>query len=119
MSKQPDAIALADWLESDAFEPPKPSDMRIAAELRRLHAVNGELLEAARSAERLAQIVSEQNKCANRRASLGWTAAGEDGLFGIAVKSDSEAVIWQRFEAERCKLIESIRAAITKAEAAA
>jgi hypothetical protein len=130
MSKQPEALRLADaidsadsnfYAESSIFFDKELAETVSSAadELRRLHAVNGELLEAARSAERLAQIVSEQNKCANRRAHLGWSAAGEDGLFGIAVKSDSDAVIWQGLEATRCQLIASIRAAITKAAAAA
>ena len=54
MSKQPqergsvEALRLADGLESDAVS---PIDLKAAAELRRLHAVNQELLEALKEAE--------------------------------------------------------------------
>lgn len=45
MSKQPEALELADWLSnSDSF--PTRQMYRAAAELRRLHAVNADLLEA-------------------------------------------------------------------------
>jgi len=42
MDKQPVALRLADWLET--FNYPKMEES--AAELRRLHAVNAQLLEA-------------------------------------------------------------------------
>jgi hypothetical protein len=41
--KQPEALRLADALEGDAVS---PIDLKAAAELRRLHAVNEELLGA-------------------------------------------------------------------------
>lgn len=41
MTKQPEALQLADALVSDAVS---PIDLKAAAELRRLHAVNAELL---------------------------------------------------------------------------
>ena len=41
--KQPEALRLADYYETD---PSTSRDKKAAAELRRLHAVNAELLEA-------------------------------------------------------------------------
>ena len=57
MSKQPEALRLADALENDldqydGLSLPKSSQSiadKAAAELRRIHAVNGELLEALES----------------------------------------------------------------------
>jgi len=43
MSKQPEALRLADWIEGDMS---CQGDAEIVAELRRLHAANQELLEA-------------------------------------------------------------------------
>lgn len=43
MSTQPKALRLADWLDADACDLQTPR--LAAAELRRLHAVNAELLE--------------------------------------------------------------------------
>jgi hypothetical protein len=40
---QPEALRLAEWIEGDMS---CQGDAEIAAELRRLHALNGELLEA-------------------------------------------------------------------------
>jgi hypothetical protein len=45
MSKQPNALRLADCLDDVTCNTPHPA----AAELRRLHALNGELLEALKS----------------------------------------------------------------------
>lgn len=44
MTEQPDALRLAEWLEADACDLQTPRDA--AAELRRLHSVNAQLLEA-------------------------------------------------------------------------
>ncbi len=44
MSTQPEALRLADWLDADACDLQTPR--LAAAELRRLHAVNADLLEA-------------------------------------------------------------------------
>jgi len=44
VSEQPEALRLADWLDADACDLQTPR--LAAAELRRLHAVNAELLEA-------------------------------------------------------------------------
>ena len=44
MSEQPEALRLADWLE-DQYDPTHDQE-DAAAELRRLHSVNAELLEA-------------------------------------------------------------------------
>ncbi len=46
MSEQPEALRLADWLDADACDLQTPR--LAAAELRRLHSVNAELLEALR-----------------------------------------------------------------------
>jgi oligoribonuclease (3'-5' exoribonuclease) len=46
MSEQPEALRLADELLAN--HGPTDLDERVAAELRRLHAVNAELLEALR-----------------------------------------------------------------------
>lgn len=43
MNKQPEALRLAEWIEDDMS---CQGDAEIAAELRRLYAVNVELLEA-------------------------------------------------------------------------
>jgi hypothetical protein len=43
MTTQPEALRLAEWIESDMS---CQGDAEIAAELRRLHALNGGLLEA-------------------------------------------------------------------------
>lgn len=46
--KQPEALSIADWLESMSGQP-YPLELRpAAAELRRLHEVNAELVEALR-----------------------------------------------------------------------
>ncbi len=50
MTTQPEALRLADDLEIDYFGEVVP--YKAAAELRRLHAVNAELLEALRWIER-------------------------------------------------------------------
>ncbi len=47
MSEQPEALRLADWLDADACDLQTPR--LAAAELRRLHAVNAELLEALKN----------------------------------------------------------------------
>jgi len=49
MIEQPEALRLADWLELDGANCQAQIDA--AAELRRLHALNGELLEALKEAE--------------------------------------------------------------------
>jgi hypothetical protein len=41
-TKQPEALYFAEWLETSPYH----HDKRVAAELRRLHEVNAELLEA-------------------------------------------------------------------------
>lgn len=46
MSKQPEALRLAHLLAPDEFSPATLTERQAAAELRRLHALNGELLEA-------------------------------------------------------------------------
>jgi hypothetical protein len=46
MTTQPEALRLAEWIEGDMS---CQGDAEIAAELRRLHAVNQELLEALRA----------------------------------------------------------------------
>jgi hypothetical protein len=46
MTEQPEALRLADWLE-DQYDPTHNQE-EAAAELRRLHALNAELLEALR-----------------------------------------------------------------------
>jgi hypothetical protein len=43
VSEQPESLRLADWLDADACDLQTPR--LAAAELRRLHAVNAELLE--------------------------------------------------------------------------
>jgi hypothetical protein len=45
MSKQPDALRLADWCAAHSSGVYRPS-AEAAAELRRLHALNAELVEA-------------------------------------------------------------------------
>ena len=47
-TQQPEALRLAQWIEEDMT---CDGDAEIAAELRRLHALNAELLEALRVAE--------------------------------------------------------------------
>jgi hypothetical protein len=50
MSEQPTALRLAEWIERGNYN--HYDVTKSAAELRRLHALNGELLEALKSAER-------------------------------------------------------------------
>jgi hypothetical protein len=47
MSKQPEALRLADWCDAHSSGVYRPS-AEAAAELRRLHALNVELVEALR-----------------------------------------------------------------------
>jgi len=49
MTTQPEALRLADALESCSLHVGDPEQAQAAAELRRLHAVNQELLEALKS----------------------------------------------------------------------
>ena len=51
MSKQPEALRSADALDLAPYSSPCTNDA--AAELRRLHEVNGELLEALKYARRM------------------------------------------------------------------
>ena len=58
MSKQPEALRLADALEDfwgSYTGPEEPHELNAAAELRRLHALNDELLEALRQSIPLLQ----------------------------------------------------------------
>ena len=48
MKEQPEALSMADMLDSEALRWGTPELYKAAAELRRLHAVNAELLEALR-----------------------------------------------------------------------
>ena len=51
MSKKPEALRLADWLEEAIPEFPEPTrlESEAAKELRRLHAANVDLLEACKT----------------------------------------------------------------------
>ncbi len=49
MSEKPEALRLAEWIESDMT---CQGDAEIAAELRRLHSANAELLEVMENIER-------------------------------------------------------------------
>jgi len=49
MNTQPEALRLAEWLETS----PNTRDKKAAAELRRLHEVNQELVEALEKLARL------------------------------------------------------------------
>jgi hypothetical protein len=51
-ANRPEALRLADALEVDKWHISGVTAQSAAEELRRLHAVNGELLEALKSAER-------------------------------------------------------------------
>lgn len=56
MSKQPDALDLSDWLDSvsDGI-----SGRKAASELRRLHAINAELVEALKACDEAMSYMSE------------------------------------------------------------
>jgi hypothetical protein len=62
VSTQPEALRLADALESDVVY--GDTDTQAAAELRRLHAVNAELLEALRWIATVNAMDYEYQKCA-------------------------------------------------------
>ena len=112
MDKQPEALRLAAalaWHESAAVE-------QAADELRRQHALIAELVAVAQSVERIGAISRNQAECEKERAGLGWMAAGEDGCFGIAVRTDSAALRWQELEKERNALIAASRAALSTAK---
>jgi hypothetical protein len=49
MKEQPEALSMADMLDSEALRWGTPELYKAAAELRRLHAENAELLEALRN----------------------------------------------------------------------
>jgi hypothetical protein len=59
MSKQPEALRLADWCDANSSGIYRKS-AEAAAELRRLHAVNGELRKALRDIEFVATL---DDKC--------------------------------------------------------
>ena len=52
MNTQPEALRLADWLDETETEYLEPLN-HVAAELRRLHALNQELLEALQKLAKL------------------------------------------------------------------
>ena len=54
MSTQPEALRLADWLDGHS-NGPMDNKHKAAAELRRLHEVNQELLEALKDAAQCVQ----------------------------------------------------------------
>jgi uncharacterized membrane protein YheB (UPF0754 family) len=56
MTTQPDALRLADWMEN--FNYPKMEES--AAELRRLHEVNQELLEAFQTLVNMAELFANE-----------------------------------------------------------
>ena len=62
--KQPEALRLADWLEASFSE----GDKQAAAELRRLHEVNAELVEALKAALSDDQPYIEKCKAAIAKA---------------------------------------------------
>ncbi len=64
MSEQPKALRLADDLEAFAAHGGGAMDKQAAAELRRLHAVNAELLEALRWIATVNAMDYEYQKCA-------------------------------------------------------
>ena len=69
MSKQPEALRLADWLEETIPEFPEPTrlESEAAKELRRLHAANVDLLTALKAAWKVIGPMSPTND---------WVAAG-------------------------------------------
>ena len=65
MSKQPEALRLADWLDADACDLQTPR--LAAAELRRLHSVNAVLLSALQDIARYTgqrQVLDENARIA-------------------------------------------------------
>ena len=66
--KQPEALRLADWLESEDMPTESASCADAAAELRRLHEVNAELVEALKAALSDDQPYIEKCKAALRKA---------------------------------------------------
>lgn len=64
--QQPKALRLAEWLQSGADDPmwsdhtemPKSVAAHAAAELRRLHSVNAQLLEALEEALRIEPVIA-------------------------------------------------------------
>ena len=75
MADQPEALRLADVLDHVELRPSDYKDVdKAAAELRRLHALNGELLEALKSTHALLQaalfIVSDAEARAIARQQL-------------------------------------------------
>jgi hypothetical protein len=67
VSKQPEALRLADELED--CRTPMPRERRAAAELRRLHAVNAELVEALKGLLN-SDAWERRDACAAARAAI-------------------------------------------------
>jgi hypothetical protein len=81
MNKQPEALRLADVLDHVELRPSDYKDVdKAAAELRRLHALNGELLEALRVFVSCSVTVSTEIDERGHR----WTEAYLDQALPIA-----------------------------------
>jgi hypothetical protein len=103
MNTQPEALRLAEITEFDKYPRHPYHNQHTAAELRRLHSVNAELLEACQTfAEWL------------RREDEGWVAAGNDRS-----TPEGEAA-WREWFYENlricCLAQDQVKAAIAKAQ---
>jgi hypothetical protein len=133
MSQQPEALRLADWIESEAPPTNEASCADVAAELRRLHAVNMELLEALDkiainthddTAERVARAALEQEPVAvfdEQQGSPVLLASApmlSDGqpLYTRPPSREWVGLTDEEIEAARAMLQETLRAALEQPE---
>jgi hypothetical protein len=88
MSEQPTALRLADWLE-DQYDPTHNQE-DAAAELRRLHALNGELLEALKSS---AEYLHDKSGCSWLKSDFQRGCRCSEDCSSIAIWKKARAAI--------------------------
>ena len=81
--KQPEALRLAEWIEEDMT---CQGDAEIAAELRRLHALNAELLEALKWAMNRIEIKARHEAIEGDKKLYAFAAA-----MGAIAKAEEQA----------------------------
>ena len=111
MSDQPEALRLADWIESEAPPTDEASCADVAAELRRLHAVNMELLEAL---DKIA--INTHDDTAERVARAALEQPEQEPLYTRPPSREWVGLTDEEIEAARAMLQETLRAALEQPE---